>query len=168
MIKYLPRNILRFVILVLVQVLILNNIQFSGFINPYLYVLFILLLPFETPNWLLITSAFLLGLSVDLFSGTPGMHAAASTIMAFCRPFVLHLLSNRNEYETGTLPRIYYFGFEWFLKYSFILILIHHFSLFYIETFKFGEFFLTFFRVTLSTLFTLLLVIISQFFVFRR
>ena len=168
MIKYLPRNIIRFITLVLVQVLILNNIQFSGLINPYLYVLFILLLPFETPNWLLIFSGFLIGLSVDIFSSTPGMHAAASTLMAFSRPFILKLLSPRDDYESGTLPRIYYYGIEWFLKYSLILILIHHLTLFYIEIFKLSEFFLTFLRVTLSTAFTLLLVIISQFFVYRR
>ena len=45
------RNIIRFVFLVLLQVLILNNIQFSGYINPYFYIYFILLLPFDTPRW---------------------------------------------------------------------------------------------------------------------
>ena len=61
------KNTLRFVILVFIQVAILNNIQISGFINPYVYVLFILLLPFETPNWVLLVLSFFLGLSVDIF-----------------------------------------------------------------------------------------------------
>ena len=67
-----PKNLIRFVVLVLIQVMILNNIQVSGFINPYMYVLFILLLPFETPNWLLLLLSFFLGLSVDVAAITKG------------------------------------------------------------------------------------------------
>ena len=67
MINLYVRNIGRFIVLVLFQVLVLNNIQFSGYVNPFMYVLFILLLPFETPRWLLLLSGFLLGLSVDIF-----------------------------------------------------------------------------------------------------
>ena len=76
------KNIIRFVVLVFIQVAILNNIQISGFINPYMYVLFILLLPFETPNWILLVLSFFLGLSIDIFSNTLGMHASASVFMA--------------------------------------------------------------------------------------
>lgn len=92
MIEIIPRNIFRFIVLVLIQVLILNNIEFSGYINPFLYVLFILLLPFETPAWLLLVSGFALGLTVDLFMNTPGLHAAATVLTAFVRPFVLRIL----------------------------------------------------------------------------
>ena len=102
MIKVLPRNLLRFAVLVLVQVLILNNIQISGYLNPYVYVLFVLLLPFETPNWLLLVVAFLLGLSIDLFSQTPGIHAFATVFMAFFRPFILNVLSPRDGYGCGS------------------------------------------------------------------
>ena len=72
MIKVIPRNIFRIVILVFFQVYILNNIQFSGAVNPYFYVLFVLLLPFETPGWILLSLAFILGLTIDIFSNTPG------------------------------------------------------------------------------------------------
>ena len=82
MIKLFGRNIIRFVILVLLQVLVLDNIQISGHIVPHFYVLFILLMPFETPNWLLLLTAFALGLSVDMFNHTLGMHAAATVFMA--------------------------------------------------------------------------------------
>ncbi|MFZ4059415.1 MAG: rod shape-determining protein MreD, partial [Ferruginibacter sp.] len=71
------RNISRFFLLILLQVLVFNNMHLNGYINPYVYVLFILLLPFETPQWLLLISAFLLGFGVDLFSDTMGMHTAA-------------------------------------------------------------------------------------------
>jgi rod shape-determining protein MreD len=168
MIKLLARNIIRFFVLVLVQVLVINNIQVSGFIVPYLYVLFILLMPFETPNWLLLVSAFLLGLSVDLFTQTPGMHAAASVLMAFLRPFVLEMSAPRDGYESGTFPRVYYFGFQWFLRYTVILVLAHHFILFYLEVFRFSEFFSTFLRVLLSAFFSVVLIMLSQYFIYRK
>jgi hypothetical protein len=168
MINLLPRNIVRFIVLIAVQLLIFNSIQFSGYINPYIYVLFILLLPFETPKWLLLITAFLLGFVMDIFSNTPGMHTAATVFMAFLRPYVLNLISPRDGYESGTFPRIFYYGVNWFTRYAFILILAHHFVLFYIEIFRFGNFFSTFLRVLLSSVFSLIFIVLSQFFVYRR
>ncbi len=168
MIKVLPRNIFRFVFLVLAQVFIFNNIQFSGYVNPYVYVLFILLLPFETPGWLLLTLAFLLGFSVDVLSGTLGMHTAATVFMAFLRPYILQIFSPRDGYESGTYPRIHYYGFSWFLKYAAILIFAHHLVLFYLEIFRFTDFFATFFRVLLSSVFSLIIIMLSQYIIFRE
>jgi len=168
MIKILSRNILRFIALLLIQVLLLNNIQFSGFFNPYMYVLFILLLPFETPNWVLLVSAFVLGLSIDLFSNTMGMHTSATVFMAYLRPHVLKIIAPRDRYETGSYPRIYYYGLTWFLKYSIILIFAHHFFLFYIEVFRFSGFFTTLTRVILSSIFSILFVVLSQYLMFRK
>lgn len=168
MIKVLPRNLFRIIILVVFQVSVLNNIQFSGFVNPYFYVLFILLLPFETPGWLLLSLAFVLGITIDLFSNTPGLHASATVFMAFLRPLVLDYFAPRDGYVPGTFPRIYYYGFGWFFQYSAILILGHHFFLFYMEVFQLSDFLLTFKRVVYSSIFTLFLVIISQFFIFRK
>jgi rod shape-determining protein MreD len=168
MTKALPRNLFRIIVLVLFQVFILNNLQFSGFVNPYLYVLFILLLPFETPGWLLLSLAFILGLSIDVFAGTPGLHASATVIMAFFRPLVLDYFAPRDGYVPGTYPRIFYYGFGWFFQYAAILIFAHHFFLFYMEVFRLSDFFLTFRRVAFSGIFTLFLVVISQYFIFRR
>ena len=168
MIKLVSRNIIRFAILVLVQILILNNIQISGYLVPNFYILFILLLPFETPRWLLLLMAFALGVSVDLFSHTLGMHAAATVFMAFLRPWVLEMSAPRDGYETGTFPRVYYYGFQWFFRYTVILVLAHHFVLFYIEVFRFSEFFSTLLRVLLSSLFSVIIILISQYFVYRK
>jgi rod shape-determining protein MreD len=168
MIKPLARNIIRFIVLVLLQVFIVSNIEISGLIVPYFYVLFILLMPFETPNWVLLLSAFALGLMVDLFAHTPGMHAAATVFMAFLRPFILEMSAPRDGYEAGTYPRIHYYGFQWFLKYTVILVGAHHFLLFYTEVFRFSEFFSTFLRVLLSTVFSVILIMLSQYFIFRK
>lgn len=157
-----------FIFFVLLQVLILNHIEFSGFINPYLYILFIILLPFQIPRWFLLVVSFLLGISVDLFSNTLGMHAFASVAIAFIRPYLLEVIAPRDGYEVGTKPSIAFFGYEWFIKYAAILVFIHHFSLFYIEAFKFQLFFSTLLRVILSSFFTIILIILSQLLTIRR
>ena len=168
MTKVLPRNILMFVILVMIQILIFNNIQLSGYINPYIYILFILLLPFETPGWLLLVLGFLLGISIDIFSDTLGMHTIATTLTAFLRPYVLDIIAPHDGYKIGTKPRISYYGLSWFFKYAAILIVIHHLVLFYIEIFHFGGFFSTLLRVILSSAVTLSIIILSQLIVYRQ
>jgi hypothetical protein len=168
MIREFAKYLLYFIVLILAQLLIFNNIEFSGYINPYVYILFIILLPFTTPKIVLLASAFLLGLFVDLFMGTPGVHSSAAVFMAFSRPFVMSLFSPREGYQSGTYPRLAQFGMEWFVKYTVMLVLIHHFTLFYLEVFTLSHFFNTFFRAFLSSLLTSLIIIFSQFFIFRR
>jgi rod shape-determining protein MreD len=164
MIKLIPRYIIYFLVLVFVQVLILNNIQLGGYINPYIYILFILVLPFETPRWMLLVVGFLLGFTIDSFTNTLGMHSSASVFMAFLRPYVLKLISPREGYESETFPMVKYYGINWFIQYAAILVIAHHLFLFYIEVFRFSDFFLTFFRVILSSIFSLMLIFISQYF----
>lgn len=156
-------NTIRFVFLVLLQVFVLNNIHFGGFLNPYLYVLFILLLPLDTPKWMLLLLAFFLGFSVDIFMHTIGLNIAATLFMAWLRPGVIKLLSSGKDIETGMKPGIRDFGFNWFFMYSMILILMHHLVLFFLETFKFYQLLNTIYNALLSSLFTLILVIISQY-----
>ena len=168
MLQLYAKNISRFIFLVLFQVLILNHINLGGFVNPYFYIYFILLLPFATPRWLLLISAFLLGFSVDLFTHTLGLNTAASVLTAFARPFVITFISSGTEYETGERPSLKNQDQKWFSYYSIILILIHHFALFYLEIFRFREFFTTFLRVLLSSAFTFLLVMVSEYLFYYR
>lgn len=175
MLNLIINNFLRFILLVLLQVLVLNNIQFSGIVNPYLYVLFILLLPFEIPGWLLLLISFSLGFVIDIFpqgisssNYLIGLHASASVLMAFLRPFVLRYLSPKEGYEKGTKPQLGYYGFSWFLRYSIFLILPHHLLLFFLEELSFSNFFITISRVIFSLIFTLILVIISQYLFYNK
>lgn len=168
MIKLVVKYIFVFIFLVLIQTLILNNIQFSGLINPYPYILFILILPFETPRWVLLSLAFLIGISIDAFSYTLGMHAAASVLIAYMRPSVLKLIAPRDGYEVNSSPSLHFYGLSWFFKYTVILTLIHHFVLFYLEISRFSDFFITFSRVMISAFFSIFLIIISQYLFFRR
>ncbi len=155
--------VFRFIILVAVQVLVLNNIRLGGYINPYIYVLFILLLPVRIPKTLLLVLAFALGLCVDIFSNTLGMHAAATVFLAFCRPGILKALAPRDGYEAEASPTMREINVSWFLAYAFIMVFIHHLALFYLEVFRFNEFFSTFLRALASTLFTVVIIMVSQF-----
>lgn len=156
-------NAVRFAGLLLLQVLILDHVNLGGYLVPYLYVYFILRLPFETRGWILLLLGFAIGISMDLFTGSSGIHAASCVLAAFSRPYVIRVLSSHREYEPGILPSVGDLGFRWFLSYSAILIFIHHLSLFFLEVFRMSGFFTTFKRVLLSTLFTLLLVMLSEF-----
>ena len=156
-------NTLRFLFLLLLQVLVMNNVGLYNMVNPYVYVLFILLLPLETPLYLLLTLSFLMGLGIDSFSNTGGIHAAACTLMAFIRPLILLIITPRGGYEHQPVPNLKNMGIQWFITYSTVLVLVHHLVLFQIEIFRLNEFPITFLRSILSAIFTLLLILISQY-----
>lgn len=162
------RNIFRFIVVVLFQVLVMDNIMLNGYMVPYIYLLFLLLMPFETPRWIQLLAGFILGLSIDLFENTLGMHTAATVLVAFLRPYLLNLLAPRDGYEPDTFPRIHYYGFNWFLKYALVVVVIHHFALFYLEVFQLRDFLSTLLRVILSSILSVSIIVLSQYFVFRK
>ncbi|MCX6327985.1 MAG: rod shape-determining protein MreD [Bacteroidia bacterium] len=163
MINRILRFGLIFILLLLLQVLLFNNVQFSGYVNPYVYIMFILLLPFEIPAWLLLIISFFTGLIIDLFSGTPGMHTSATVLAGFVRPFILRIISPRDGYESGADPSMLIYGFKWFLIYTSIIVIIHHTALFYLEVFRFADFFRTLLRVLLSSLFSITFIVLLEY-----
>ena len=161
-------NSLRFILLVFIQIFLLKNIVFYDLNVPYLYVLFILLLPFETPNWVLFFFSFLIGITVDLFNDTLGLHAAASTILALVRILFISVTVQKDNYDSDPEPSLSIMGFRWFFFYALILTFIHHFFLLNFEVFKFSEIPSTLSRVILSSLITLTLIFISELLFFRK
>ena len=155
-----------FIVLVLIQVLVLNQVQVGGYISPFVYILFVLLMPLSTPRYLLMILGFLIGLSVDVFSNSLGIHAASTLFIAFIRPFVIRSISNREE-DRNEYPGLQQNKFWWFISYTAIMVFIHHFILFYLEYFTFSHFFTTFLRILLSSLFSIFVIVLSQFLIFR-
>lgn len=155
-----------FVGLVLTQVLILNHVQFSGFVNPYIYVLFVLLLPLSLPRYVVLLLAFLLGISIDIFSNSLGVHSFATVFVAYLRPIVIRLISNREE-DRSDYPGLMQNKMRWFLSYITIMVVIHHMVFFYLEVFTFSNFFGTFYRVFISAIFSIFVIVLSQFIIFR-
>jgi rod shape-determining protein MreD len=164
MINSILRFGLIFILLILLQVLLFNNIQFSGYVNPYVYIMFILLLPIDVPSWLLLILSFVTGLIIDFFSGSPGMHTSATVLAGFVRPYVLRIVSPRDGYESGSDPSMLNYGFRWFLFYALLVVVIHHTALFYLEVFRFAEFFRTMLRVLLSSIFSLTFILLIEFY----
>lgn len=167
MINEIIRNTIRFILLVLLQVLIVQNIRLGPYIILFPYILFILLLPFETPKLVVMLIAFFTGLVIDMFYDTAGIHAAVCTLVGFSRYFVLKLLSPREGYDPGFSPTIQSMGSVWFITYSATIIFIHHLFFFYLEIFRFSEFFTTLLRVFLSTIGTFTFVYVIQFLFYR-
>ncbi len=150
----------RFVLLVLVQVLIVNDVHLHYYLNPYIYPLLILMMPLSTPHWLLMVLGLFLGLSVDAFSNSLGMHAGGAVFLAFLRPFVVDLLTPKNGYETDDLPNIFFMGFGWFVAYSGILLFCFHLFYFYLEVLNLNNVPTLFLKAIGSTSVSLVLVIL--------
>lgn len=156
-------NILRFVALMLVQVMLLDHLDLAnGWVVPYLYVLFIIMLPFETPPWATLLLGFLTGLLMDFFTSTPGMHTSACVLMAYVRIQLLRLLAPREGYEFGKRPIIPHMGLAWFMTFAAVLVVVHHLWLFFVEVYRFDHFFTTLFRALTSAAATLVLCLLAQ------
>jgi|SRR6218665_274756 len=151
-------NIARFILLLAAQILIFNNINFLGYINPYPYMLFIILYPVNGNKYGLLLASFFLGIIMDLFCNSGGVHAAACIVLAFCRPYIFKFSFGLSyEYQTVRLNDVLTPE-----RFSFILIavVIHHLVLFLLEVFKLNFLLEILLKTLLSTLFTIIICII--------
>lgn len=148
------KTILHFILWVLVQVLIFNEIAFHGYLNPYPYILFITLLPTDISRIGTLLWAFALGLSVDLFENSSGLHAAACTLLGFFKHNIFRAVSVQPDLSGEELPIRELPFFRLFI-YTLLAIFIHHFSLFAIENFSIRNLDLVLLRTLYSTGFTL-------------
>jgi len=150
-------NIARFILLLAAQILIFNNINFLGYINPYPYMLFIILYPVNGNKYGLLLASFFLGIIMDMFCNSGGVHAAACVVLAFCRPYIFKFSFGLSyEYQTVRLNDVLTPE-----RFSFILIavVIHHFVLFLLEIFKLNFLPEILLKTVLSTIFTIILCI---------
>ena len=154
------RNILRFALFIFVQVYILFRIpSLHQTITPYLYFLFILWLPFSVSRFWQLVIGFLFGLSLDYFIQRPGFHAAACVLIAYVRPFIINILSPKDESEFNyrePSPRA--LGWTPYAIYVFILTLLHHGYLFFLEWLSFGSFLIFLVKVVANTAISMLLI----------
>jgi len=148
----------RFVILALVQVFILNHINFLGYLNPYIYIIFILLAPITIHKSLFLVLSFVLGLTIDLFGDSGGVHAAACLIVTYTRPVVLRFVFGLSyEFQTVKLSNV---GFGERLAYVTLLVFIHHIALFSLETFNFSHIVLIAKKTLFSGLFSIVVIML--------
>lgn len=160
-------NIIRFLVLIAMQVFLFKNIGYYNLASPFPYILFIFLLPTGMPNFVLFTVAFLTGLSVDVFYDTLGVNAAACVALAAYRVFFMKI-TIENDMDTFITPILGEMNFKWFLSYTFFGTLIHHFVLVLLETFSFKQFQYTLATIGLSCIFTMAILLIFSFLFYKR
>ncbi len=156
-------NATRFLVLLLIQILVLNEIELHNFVYPFIYPLIILLLPFETPRWLEMVLAFFLGLLIDIYANTIGFHAAASVWLAFIRRGIMQLNAPAGGYEPEQKPVMAIMGFNWSIIYIGLGVLLHHLVLFFIEASSFEYVLSTLAKIGVSTLVSVFLMMLYQF-----
>lgn len=161
MINNIIRGSIYFVVLVLIQVLILNNIHFLRIATPFLYLYFILKLPVGTSQTMVVFLSFLIGIVIDTFTNTPGMHAAACTFAGFSRRMLINFLIGK-ELPEGIYPSYRTFGYGGFFRYTLAFVMIHHITLFLIESFTFFDPLFLALRIGASVISTTLLICIIE------
>ncbi|KAB1153865.1 rod shape-determining protein MreD [Tenacibaculum aiptasiae] len=155
-----------FVFLLLLQVLVLNNVSFLGYVNPYLYIVFVFLYPLNTNRFPFLSLAFLLGLCVDSFSNSGGMHAFSILFIAYIRLFLVKTIFKKTESDY-LLFNLRLETFDKVFNYTVTLTLIHHFILFSLINFSFYNFSDVLIKTLFSSVFTLVLYFLGSF-IFRR
>jgi rod shape-determining protein MreD len=158
------KNIIRFALFIAIQVFILNRIPpLHRFITPYLYFLFLLWLPFKTPRLGLTLLGFLFGLTLDFFTKTPGLHAAACTLIAYVRPFLISLMMPKEKFEISYAePSVTSMGLMQYAIYVLVLTFLHHSFLVFLEWMEFGNFWYFLGKVFSTTGISLLLITITE------
>ena len=156
-----------FIVLLLLQVLILNNIHMSILLNPYVYILLIILLPFETPDWVVLSISFVIGMIIDAFSNSRGMHTASCVLLGFSRQYLLRWFAPRDGYESGQYPHYSNMGIVWFLIFAGILTFSHHLTLFLIEDFRWSYLITSIPKAFFSSIFSIVIMLALMLFSFK-
>ncbi|MEN9598907.1 MAG: hypothetical protein RL596_1218 [Bacteroidota bacterium] len=158
------KNIIRFILFIAVQVYILNQIPpIHRFIVPYLYFLYIIWLPFTLNRFSQMLIAFIFGLTLDIFTGTMGLHAAACVLIAYIKPFLLSLLIPQETTEQSYAePSISSMGWAPYSLYAGLLTFIHHFYLVFLEWLQFGSFTYFLGKVAATTGISMLLILVTE------
>ncbi|MDR1114776.1 MAG: rod shape-determining protein MreD [Tannerella sp.] len=151
-----------FIVFVLLQVLIMNNIHLFKFVTPFIYIYVLLKLPVDMTRSSVIMLSFLLGLVVDIFSNTFGMHAAACSFAGFIRRPLLERFVDVKDLPEGSLPSYRLFGYGNFIRYAFTLTVFHHLALFVIESFTFFQPLQMIMKMVSAILFSLLLILVME------
>jgi len=164
------KNTIRFVLFIFVQVFILFKIPpLHRFVTPYLYYLYILWLPFNISRAGLMLLAFIFGLSLDYFTHTPGLHAAACVLIAYIRPFIINLLISQDGADKSyASPSITSMGWAPYGTYVLVLTLFHHGYLVFLEWMNFGSFWFFLGKIAATTAISMLLIFLTELLFYRK
>ncbi len=151
-----------FVVLILLQVFLFDNLNLGMYVHPLVYVGFIVLLPMETPAVAVLLLGLVAGFTMDIISGGAGLNTSAALAVAFARRPVLILIAGREEVKEGGIPVVRRLGTGKYLKYCTVMVLLHCAIYFSLEALTWSYFYLTLLRIVLSAFVTLALLHFSQ------
>lgn len=166
--RYTIYKIISFFLYLIAQALIFNKIVLFGSAYSFIYIGFLLTLPLEVAIIPGMIIGLALGLGVDAFSNTFGLHAAASVLLMYIRPKIISGLTPQGGYAAGAVPRPNVIGLGWFTTYALPLIFIHHLVLFFVEFGGFDLFWSTLLKVLASTAYSFLVIVVIQYMFISR
>jgi hypothetical protein len=161
-------HIILFFVYILVQVMLLKNLVLFDSAFCFLYIVFILLLPFEMSAMMTIVIGFITGLTIDIFYDSMGLHAFATVLISYLRNYWLSVITPQGGYDAGNSPTLAANGVQWFLVYAIPLVFIHHLVLFFLEATGFEMFWYTMLKIIGSLLFTMIVIVFLQLLVPQR
>ncbi|MDR0437664.1 MAG: hypothetical protein LBH22_05105 [Bacteroidales bacterium] len=164
----LTANFSRFLILIALQVFVFNYVQWFGFLNPFVYLLFLILLPIEIPKSWQYIFAFATGFMVDAFLKTFGIQAFACVLMVFCRPYIILLLNGLKPLEKGVTPAPGIKDFSWILVYTLLLVWVHQISVSVLEIYHWAQWWKIIWISLANTLFTTFIILCILYIFFQR
>ena len=156
-------NFSRFFIFILLQVFVFNHVQWFGFLNPVIYLLFLILLPLEIPKSIQYIIAFVTGFIVDAFLRTYGMQAFACVLMVFLRPYIILILNGLKPLGTGIKPVPGVKDFAWILVYTLLLVFVQQITVTILETFRWADWWRIIWTSVANTLFTTFIILCVEY-----
>lgn len=152
---------------ILLQVLVLNNIQFVNYINPLVYILLLITLPQDTEKWFFIIFSFILGILLDVFEGNIGLNASSLVFISFLLPYLHKVLIPKNSVDEKDRLSLKILGVRVFSVYAISVIFIHNLFLFFLEHFSTSGFFFIILKVVLSSIVTFIIIFTFQLFTLK-
>ena len=156
-------NLSRFFVLILLQVFVFNYVQWFGFFNPVIYLLFLILLPLEIPKSIQYIIAFVTGFIVDAFLRTYGIQAFACVLMAFLRPYIILILNGLNPLDPGIKPVPGVKDFTWILVYTLLLVFVQQITVTILEIFQWIQWWRIIWSSLVNTLFTTFIILCVEY-----
>ena len=156
-------NFLRFLILMLLQVFVFNYVQWFGFLNPFVYLLFLILLPLELPKSIQYLIAFATGFIIDAFFKTYGIQAFSCVLLMFLKPYIILILNGFKPLDSGVKPLPDVKDFNWILLYTFLLVFVHQISVTILETFQWVKWWRIIWSSIANTFFTMFIILCIEY-----
>jgi len=157
------RNFSRFIFLLLLQVFVFNYVQWFNFLTPFVFLLFLILLPLDIPKPVQYILAFVTGFIVDAFLRTYGIQAFSCVLMIFSRPYIILVLNGFKPLETGVKPVPGVKNFNWILVYTMLLVFVHQITVTILETFQWVQWWRILWTSVVNMLFTTFIILCIEY-----